>query len=41
MLSKVCVFPFRFVIDLHDQNEYDNYVVINRGACMLATLKIK
>ena len=32
---------FDTLIYLHDQEKCDNYFVINRGACMLATLKIK
>ena len=40
MLSKVFASGhFDFHIDLHDQDDYDNYIAINRGACMLATLK--
>ena len=39
----VCYPKFVYVhFDLFiDLQEYDNYFVINRGACMLATLKIK
>ena len=42
----LCYQKFVFVLfdllsNLHDQNEYDNYFVINREAYMLETLKIK
>ena len=32
---------FDLFINIHDQEEYDTYFVINKSACMLATLKIK